>query len=61
MAGVVAQANREAGLTAAATAAAAAAAAAAAGERGERQRVIWGYKILFLDVLFPLELQVRRC
>jgi hypothetical protein len=23
----------------------------------EKQRVIWGYKILFLDVLFPLELQ----
>ncbi len=22
----------------------------------EKQRVIWGYKILFLDVLFPLDL-----
>ena len=25
--------------------------------QSEKQRTIWGYKILFLDVLFPLELQ----
>lgn len=23
----------------------------------EKQRVIWGYKILFLDVLFPLDVE----
>ncbi len=23
----------------------------------EKQRIIWGYKILFLDVLFPLSLE----
>jgi UDP-glucose:glycoprotein glucosyltransferase len=23
----------------------------------EKQRTIWGYKILFLDVLFPLDLE----
>ena len=26
-------------------------------QQKERQRMIWGYKILFLDVLFPLNLK----
>jgi hypothetical protein len=26
-------------------------------EQTEKQRIIWGYKILFLDVLFPLDLK----
>ena len=25
-------------------------------QQSEKQRIIWGYKILFLDVLFPLNL-----
>lgn len=28
-------------------------------QQTEKQRIIWGYKILFLDVLFPLS--VKRC
>ena len=26
-------------------------------QQSEKQRTIWGYKILFLDVLFPLSLK----
>lgn len=26
-------------------------------QQGEKQRIIWGYKILFLDVLFPLDVK----
>lgn len=26
-------------------------------QQTEKQRIIWGYKILFLDVLFPLNLK----
>ena len=26
-------------------------------QQTEKQRIIWGYKILFLDVLFPLDLK----
>ncbi|XP_025088111.1 UDP-glucose:glycoprotein glucosyltransferase 2-like [Pomacea canaliculata] len=26
-------------------------------QQKEKQRVIWGYKILFLDVLFPLDVK----
>ena len=25
--------------------------------RSEKQRIMWGYKIIFLDVLFPLDLK----
>lgn len=28
--------------------------------QSEKQRILWAYKILFLDVLFPVELQVRE-
>jgi UDP-glucose:glycoprotein glucosyltransferase len=26
-------------------------------QQSEKQRIIWGYKILFLDVLFPLDVE----
>lgn len=26
-------------------------------QQSEKQRIIWGYKILFLDVLFPLDVK----
>ena len=26
-------------------------------QQSEKQRIIWGYKILFLDVLFPLDIK----
>lgn len=29
--------------------------------QSEKQRIIWGYKILFLDVLFPLDLKKVSC
>jgi UDP-glucose:glycoprotein glucosyltransferase len=31
-------------------------------QQTQQQRIIWGYKILFLDVLFPLNVKkVRNC
>lgn len=29
-------------------------------QQTEKQRVMWGYKILFLDVLFPLDVKKVR-
>lgn len=29
-------------------------------QQTEKQRIIWGYKILFLDVLFPLDVKKVR-
>ena len=30
-------------------------------QQTQKQRIIWGYKILFLDVLFPLHIKKVRC